>query len=107
MQTSAVITLVYGVLLVVGGVFGGLKAGSQASLIAGCLSGVVAFLAAGLQSGGRQAGVFVALGLAVALAAWSGKSVFLDGAKFMPRGMVLVLSLGQLVALLPQLRGRG
>lgn len=106
MATAAYVTFVYGVLVLVGGVIGGIKAGSTPSLVSGLASGVVAVLSAVLMMRGARSGVFVALVLALALAAFGGKSWLLDQRPFMPRGLIFVLSVAELIAVIPALRQR-
>lgn len=90
--------LVYALLLIVGGVIGFAKAGSRASLIAGVASGFAALLAAFLTT--RSAGLGLGTGAAVAilLAGFFGYRSLVKTKKFMPAGMLAVVSL--LVAVL-------
>lgn len=95
-------TLIYAVLILIGGVVGGITAQSTVSLIAGVTSGGLAG-AAGLymlRAGARPA-LYVALLVAIALAGFGGNSWLLQQKEFMPRGLIFVLSLIQILLLLP------
>ncbi len=104
MKTTGIITVVWGVLLIIGGVMGGLKAGSQVSLIAGAVSGLLAIGAGGLCLRGRRVGVGMASGLATALAIFGFGTWLGMGKDFMPRGVIGILSLLEILALLPALK---
>lgn len=83
---------IYAVLLIAGGVFGFKKAGSRQSLIAGLASGVCVFMAAILVPGNPVLGYgfafTVCTALTVIFAARLAKTK-----KFMPSGMLFVLSI--------------
>lgn len=106
MAVAAYVTFVYGILVLIGGVIGGIKAGSNVSLVSGLASGAVALLSAVLMMRGARSGVIVALVLALALALFGGKSWLIDHRAFMPRGLIFVLSIAELLALIPALRQR-
>ena len=82
----------FGALTIAGGVMGFLKARSLPSLIAGGISGLV-LLGAGALTGGRMAQWGLILGALVSLAL-AGRFVpaFLRMRKFMPAGMMSILS---------------
>lgn len=104
MQTAAVVTFIYAVLIAAGGVIGGVKAGSTPSLVAGLASGLLAAAAGALLLRGQRAGLWLGLAVAAALLVFGAKSVLLDGKGFMPRGLIAVLSLVEGVVLALALR---
>ena len=89
--------LVYGVLMVLGGLMG-LRAGSKTSLYAGAGSGVLLLVAWYVSRVNLAAGLWLGLVLTVLLAAtFVGR--WKKTGKFMPSGMLLLLSLVALVLL--------
>jgi uncharacterized membrane protein (UPF0136 family) len=97
----AQITLaVYALLLVAGGLVGFLKAGSRASLYAGCLSGAAALAALALSAGNSRWGPALGLVLSIALLALFGYRYAAKTRKFMPSGLLAVLSLAVLFVML-------
>jgi uncharacterized membrane protein (UPF0136 family) len=85
---------IYGVLLAVGGLIGFFKAGSRPSLIAGMLSAVAAFVALGLSIGkSSQMGVGLGSLLSIVLFVLFGYRYAVKTGKFMPSGMLAVISL--------------
>jgi uncharacterized membrane protein (UPF0136 family) len=84
---------IYGVLLAVGGLIGYFKAGSRPSLIAGMLSAVAAFAALGLSVGRSQLGVGLGSLLSIVLFVLFGYRYAIKTGKFMPSGMLAVISL--------------
>jgi uncharacterized membrane protein (UPF0136 family) len=85
---------IYGVLLAVGGLIGFFKAGSRPSLIAGMLSALAAFGALGLSlNGSRQLTVGLGSLLAVVLFCLFGYRYAIKTGKFMPSGLLAVISL--------------
>ncbi|BCW98055.1 MAG: hypothetical protein KatS3mg024_0882 [Armatimonadota bacterium] len=96
-ETARIALIIYGALVIAGGVMGYAKAGSTASLISGLIFGVVA-LAAGI-SAFRAPGPGLTAGLAASL--FVGVFFlfrFLHTRALMPAGMTLALSV--LVAVL-------
>jgi uncharacterized membrane protein (UPF0136 family) len=92
------ITLViYAVLLAVGGVIGFTKAGSKPSLIAGMASAVGALLAFILSLQNRTLGMGLACLLAIVLFVFFGYRYAAKTRKFMPAGLLSVVSLVVLV----------
>ena len=82
---------IFGALTIAGGVMGFVKAGSKASLIAGGVSGVLLLVAGWLV----RDKVYVGLGLGLVISlALAGRIVpsFLETKKFMPAGMMAILS---------------
>ena len=84
---------IYGVLLALGGLIGYFKAGSRPSLIAGMLSAVAAFAALGLSVGRSQLGVGLGSLLSIVLFVLFGYRYAIKTGKFMPSGMLAVISL--------------
>jgi uncharacterized membrane protein (UPF0136 family) len=82
---------IFGALTIVGGIMGFVKAQSKASLIAGGISGVLLLLAGYLLTTNKYVGL--GLGMVVSLAL-AGRFVpaFLESHKFMPAGMMSILS---------------
>ena len=92
------ITLViYAVLLAVGGVIGFTKAGSKPSLIAGLASAIGALLALVLSLQNRTLGMGLACLLAILLFVFFGYRYAAKTRKFMPAGLLSVVSLVVLV----------
>jgi uncharacterized membrane protein (UPF0136 family) len=88
------ITLViYAVLLGVGGLIGYLKLGSRSSLIAGSISAVAALVALGLSAANNALGVPLGLLLSISLFVLFGYRYAVKTRKFMPSGMLAVVSL--------------
>lgn len=88
---------IFGALTIAGGVMGYLKAGSNASLIAGSVSGLLLLLAGYLVASGKaQPGLILGIVISVALA---GRFIpaFLATHKFMPAGMMALLSVAGIV----------
>jgi len=99
MQTTAMIVWIYGVLVLVGGVMGWVKAKSKPSLVSGLIFGVLLILEGyriwqGIAVGVTQACVTTGL-LAVVMGAR-----FIATRKFMPAGLLTLLSLAVLITLL-------
>jgi uncharacterized membrane protein (UPF0136 family) len=84
---------IYAVLLAVGGLMGYLKANSRASLIAGSVSAVCALLALGLSAGNNRLGVPLGLILSITLFILFGYRYAVKTRKFMPSGLLAVVSL--------------
>ncbi len=88
---------IFGALTIAGGVMGYLKAGSNASLIAGGISGLLLLVAGYLVATGKaQPGLILGIVVSIALA---GRFVpaFLATHKFMPAGMMALLSVAGIV----------
>jgi uncharacterized membrane protein (UPF0136 family) len=84
---------VYALLLAVGGVIGFVKARSRPSLIAGIASAIAALAALGLALTGSRFGVPLGMTLAVILFVFFGYRYALRSHKFMPSGLMAVVSL--------------
>ena len=90
----APITLgIYAVLLGLGGVIGYLKAGSRASLIAGSISSTVAVAALALSIAYKNWGITLGLLLSISLFILFGYRYAVKTRKFMPSGLLAVVSL--------------
>jgi uncharacterized membrane protein (UPF0136 family) len=88
---------IYAVLLAVGGVIGYTRAGSRPSLIAGLTSAVGAILALLLSLQNRTLGMGLACLLAILLFVFFGYRYAAKTSKFMPAGLLSVVSLAVLV----------
>ncbi len=84
---------IYAVLLAVGGIIGYTKAGSRPSLIAGLASAVAALLALGLSYRNATLGMGVGALVALLLAVFFGYRFLAKTRKFMPAGLLAVVSL--------------
>jgi uncharacterized membrane protein (UPF0136 family) len=84
---------IYALLLALGGLIGYLRAGSRASLIAGSTSAVCALLAMALSAGNSRLGVPLGLVLSVALFVLFGYRYAVKTRKFMPSGLLSIVSL--------------
>lgn len=91
-RVGLVVLIIYAVLLIVGGVIGFVKARSRPSLIAGTVSGVIAIGCAALSGIYDAAiGFSLALALAIVLFLFFGYRA-VSARKFMPAGMLAILS---------------
>jgi uncharacterized membrane protein (UPF0136 family) len=88
-----IVLIFYGLLLIAGGGLGYAKSQSSVSLMAGGASGILAIAAAVLVMKSGRPGILMGAGVALAVAGMMGKRWLADGAKFMPAGMVTILSL--------------
>lgn len=82
----------YAALLAVGGIMGFVKARSRPSLIAGLVSAAAALVALGLAVAGHAFGEPLGLLLAIAMFVFFGYRFALRNRKFMPNGMMAVVS---------------
>ena len=87
-----VILVVYGMLLIVGGVMGKVKSGSTASMVAGCLSGAASLAGYVISFGNADLGLMIGAMVALLL---TGVFIsrFFRTRKVMPAGVVLLLSM--------------
>lgn len=97
-STAQIILAGYALLLVVGGLIGYRKAGSRPSLIAGTTSGLVALVAAGSMAFDPRA-IWLGIALAAAMAIVFAIR-FTKTRKFMPSGLLGVVSLAVLAGLI-------
>jgi uncharacterized membrane protein (UPF0136 family) len=84
---------IYALLLAVGGVIGYFKAGSRPSLIAGTASALVALAALALSVANNRLGVPLGMIVAIALFLLFGYRYAAKTGKFMPSGLLAVVSL--------------
>jgi uncharacterized membrane protein (UPF0136 family) len=84
---------IYAALLAVGGIMGFVKARSRASLIAGLVSAAAALVALVLARHRYALGFPLGMALAIVLSLFFGYRFALRGRKFMPTGLLAVLSL--------------
>lgn len=97
---TAWIILIYGILTAAGGTFAYLSVKSVPSIVAGGASGLLLIFAGYMMlRGSYTAGWWIALVVTLALLARFGATAF-SNFKFMPGGMMILLSLIALVALL-------
>lgn len=104
MNITAYAVLIYGILVIIGGLIGYFQAKSKASLIAGGISGALLLVCGALMLQNFAAGTYLALLISVALTAIFGKR-FAGKRAFMPAGLMLVLSLLMAIVLLYRLFG--
>ena len=99
MQTTAIIVWVYGALVLIGGAMGWAKAKSKPSLISGIVFGVaLGFFGYGIYQG-HASDIRVAAAIAGLLAIIMGVR-FAKTKKFMPAGLMTILSALVVVTLL-------
>jgi uncharacterized membrane protein (UPF0136 family) len=96
MRFAALTAMIYGILVLVGGIIGYAQAQSMISLIAGLVFGVIVVISGWLAWQGMAAGVYVAAGSAMLLGLFFGYRLSVTG-NFMPAGMMLTLSFVALV----------
>jgi len=97
---TALIVLLYGILVAVGGVMGYVKAGSVASLVSGGGAGLILLASSiAMMRGSYALGWWISLFVALLLLGRFGMAAMNDF-KLMPGGMVIVMSLIVLVVLL-------
>ena len=84
--------VIYGVLMLLGGIFGFVKAGSKASLIVGIISGILIFAGVALLGSAYTTGRAILTFTSFILSGVFGIRLF-KTRKFMPSGMLLALSL--------------
>lgn len=99
------IVALYGILILIGGIIGHIKAGSNASLVMGVTFGFLVLLSSGGMFSKKlfKKSVYLALILTLLLDAFFSYR-FLATMKFMPSGLLAVVSLGVLVSLVSYLR---
>ena len=99
MKTAGEVALVYGGLVLAGGLIGYLTAGSVASVVAGAVFGVLLMSAGAALLKGKMIGLYGGLALAALLTAFFGYR-FWQGGVFMPSGVMAALSLAAVVVFL-------
>lgn len=98
MTAMAVIGLMYGLVVLVGGVVGYAMKGSLPSIVAGGAFGIALLASAWAMQRGKAIGWYAALGLAAALALFFGNQYWQGGILF-PAGLMAVTSLITLILL--------
>lgn len=84
--------VIYGVLMFLGGIFGFVKAGSKVSLVMGIISGILIFAGVALLGSAYTTGRAILTFTSFVLSGVFAMRL-LKTRKFMPSGMLLVLSL--------------
>ncbi len=102
-QRSATLVLIYGALLVIGGVMGFIKAGSQISLIFGTIFGGAVLLSGWAMLKKKKEGTYAALILAFAIDALFTYRMMATG-KLFPAGVICILSLVVIIILALDIR---
>jgi len=92
------LVLLYGIFILTGGVWGYLRANSLPSLLMGTLFGVLLIASAYGLTRHRDVGRFSALGLTILLSFFFLYR-FIISWKFMPTGLLAIISISMLVAL--------
>jgi uncharacterized membrane protein (UPF0136 family) len=83
---------VFGALTIAGGVMGYVKAGSTASIVAGSIAGVLLIVAGALIASGRVSCGLIMGGIVSLVLAIQFVPKFFSAHKFMPAGMMSILS---------------
>jgi uncharacterized membrane protein (UPF0136 family) len=96
MQTTAAVAIIYGLLVLAGGLMGYRKARSTPSLMAGLSFGIALVVSGFYVWHGERMGLKAALALSSALLIVMGIR-FAKTKKFMPSGLVTILSLAALI----------
>jgi uncharacterized membrane protein (UPF0136 family) len=96
---------IYAILLAVGGIIGYTKAGSRPSLIAGLASALAAVLALGLSFQDARWGMGLGSALSILLFVFFGYRYAVKTRKFMPAGLLAVVSLAVLAMMILVLVG--
>ncbi len=100
---ASYIILVYGMLVIVGGVVGFVKSGSVPSIIAGSAFGILIIGSALLTLKENVVGWYAALTCACFLAVFFGFRYY-GSHKFMPAGLMIILSVVAIITILLSLR---
>ncbi|WP_422927396.1 TMEM14 family protein [Singulisphaera sp. PoT] len=104
-MVGQVVLGIYAGLLAAGGLVGFLKAKSRPSLIAGMVSALAALVALGLSAAEVSVGFPLGLVLSVILCGFFGYRFARKGAKFMPSGLMAIVSFAVIVVLIAVLLG--
>jgi uncharacterized membrane protein (UPF0136 family) len=97
--------VIYAILLAVGGIVGYTKAGSRPSLIAGMASALAAALALGLSFQDARWGMGLGAALSILLFVFFGYRYAVKTRKFMPPGLLAVVSVAVLAIMILVLVG--
>ncbi len=104
MDVGVMVTLVYGILAIVGGILGYVQAQSKVSLFAGCGCGILLLVSALLQFQGQPWGLVAATVVTlILLVAFVMR--WIKTRKFMPAGLMLLLGIPSLGIMISQLVG--
>jgi len=103
MKSAGIAALVYGVLVLIGGIVGYTTAGSVVSAMAGSIFGLGLIASAVALLKSKPVGFYTALGLAGVLTIFFGYRFIQTGA-WMPGGIMALVSLAALILLFPALR---
>ncbi|MCX6990944.1 MAG: TMEM14 family protein [Chlamydiae bacterium] len=98
MKKTAIFVLIYGVLVCAGGLIGHYKSGSAPSLISGIVFGALLLIAAFAMFKNKRWGQWLAIILAFALDAFFTWR-FAKSLKFMPGGLMSLISLAMVITL--------
>ena len=98
MKTAAWITLFYGLMILVGGVIGHMKAASTPSLITGTIFGILLLMSAVGMFKDKLFSAYLAVILTLILDAFFTYRWLLTF-KFMPSGLMTLISIGVLIAI--------
>lgn len=88
---QAILMMIYGVLLLIGGLMGYLKAQSSASLIMGGIFAIMSFVCAVAIYKEKIWGIYLSFAISLFLAFFFGYR-FYSSLKWMPAGMMLIVS---------------
>jgi uncharacterized membrane protein (UPF0136 family) len=105
MKSAGISALLYGVLILVGGIVGYTTTGSLASAIAGSVFGLGLIASATALLRSKPIGLYLALGLTGVLTIFFSYR-FLQTGAWIPGGIMALVSLAALVLLFPALRRR-
>lgn len=105
MKSAGISALLYGVLILVGGIVGYATTGSMASAIAGSVFGLGLIASATALLRSKPIGLYLALSLTGVLTIFFGYR-FIQTSAWMPGGVMMLVSLAALVPLLLALRHR-
>ncbi|MEM6869178.1 MAG: TMEM14 family protein [Cyanobacteria bacterium P01_F01_bin.3] len=95
---APLLTLIYGILSIVGGAIGYKQAGSQVSLISGFISGLLLLVSAYFLYGGTQAGPLMS-GIVTLVLIFVFGIRLAKTRKFMPAGLMIIVGVANLIAL--------
>lgn len=103
MTSSALTLAIYGLLILIGGIIGHIQAKSTISLVMGLIFGVMIMGSAFALYQKKRASIWISLSLVLLLDAFFSYRFF-KTLKFMPSGLMMLLSLATLLVLVKQLR---
>jgi len=103
MKSAGITALLYGVLILVGGIVGYTTTGSMASAIAGSVFGLGLIVSAAALLKSKLVGLYLALSLTGVLTIFFSYR-FLQTGAWIPGGIMALVSLAALVLLFPALR---